>query len=61
MDGFPGSISLIQFVLGALAKGGIVSTPLRRYAPVVTSELRDLYPDVEQSAGTFDFELTDQS
>lgn len=59
LDGFPRSVSLLQFVLGALAKAGIVSAPLNQYTPLVTSELRVIYPQVNQFSGTFDFELAD--
>ena len=55
---FPRSVSLTQFVLGVLAKTGGIRTPLRGYTPIVTSELRGLYPDVEQFDDAFDFEFT---
>ncbi len=55
---FPRSVSLTQFVLGVLAKTGVLSTPLHGYVPTVTSELSDLYPAVEQFHDPFDFELT---
>jgi hypothetical protein len=55
---FPRSVSLLQFVLGALAKAEIVRPPLHKYVPVVTSQLRDVYPQVEQFSDAFDFELT---
>jgi hypothetical protein len=42
----PRSISLLQLCIGALAKHGSINRPLRRYVPLVTQELRDLYPQV---------------
>lgn len=54
---FPRSVSLLQFVLGALTKAEIVSAPLHQYVPVVTSQLSAIYPKVEQYEDTFNFEL----
>lgn len=52
------SVSLLQFVLGVLTKAEVVSAPLHQYVPVVTSELSDIYPEVNRFEDNFDFELT---
>ena len=46
LGAIPMSLSLLQICIGALAKRGGLSRPLRRYVPLVTDELRDLYPQV---------------
>jgi ppGpp synthetase/RelA/SpoT-type nucleotidyltranferase len=42
----PLSISLLQFCIGALSKRQGITRPLDRYVPLLTMELRDLYPAV---------------
>jgi ppGpp synthetase/RelA/SpoT-type nucleotidyltranferase len=42
---YPLSISLIEYTLGTLVQAGFISAPLKRYVPIVTSELLGLYPD----------------
>lgn len=54
---FPRSISLIQFSIGTLAQGKFISSSLNRYIPLVTQELRDLYPAVHVLGSGFDCEL----
>lgn len=55
-DSFPRSLSLIQFCIGALVKQQFLTAPLRRYTPVLTTELRSLYPAVALLGNGFDFE-----
>jgi ppGpp synthetase/RelA/SpoT-type nucleotidyltranferase len=44
--GAPRSLSLLQLCMGILAKHGSIKRPLRRYVPLITQELTDLYPEV---------------
>jgi ppGpp synthetase/RelA/SpoT-type nucleotidyltranferase len=53
-DRIPMSISLLQFVFGALCKAGIVTAPLDRFCPLITLELEALYP-VNAFEFRFDF------
>src|SRR2546429_481970 len=50
----PLSISLLQFVFGALCKDGVIAVPLDRYCPLITPELEILYP-VKAFKLRFDF------
>lgn len=52
-DRFPRSITLLQFCLGELAKADVIARPIHRYVPLVTSELRTLYPSVEKLGHSF--------
>jgi ppGpp synthetase/RelA/SpoT-type nucleotidyltranferase len=56
-EGFPRSLSLLQTVLGILATSGILPQSLRNYYPVVTTQLRTLFPDVQDFDAPFDFEM----
>lgn len=42
---FPMSISLLQFCQGALAKNKLVKKTSKRYVPLITDELLQLFPD----------------
>jgi hypothetical protein len=53
----PLSISLLQFAIGVLTQEHIVFPPLRRYVPLITEQLADLYPEVMQLTNTFDLQL----
>jgi ppGpp synthetase/RelA/SpoT-type nucleotidyltranferase len=50
----PVSISLLQFVFGTMSKAGVLTTPLKRFCPVITPELEALYP-VKTFEVRFDF------
>jgi ppGpp synthetase/RelA/SpoT-type nucleotidyltranferase len=50
----PMSVSLLQFVFGAMCKAGVIAAPLDRYCPVITPELEVLYP-VKAFELRFDF------
>lgn len=52
---FPRSISLAQFVLGALSTSGRATGGLRKYCPMVTDQLRNTFPSVASLTGPFDF------
>jgi len=56
-DTFPRSVSLLQFCMGALVNHKLLTGPLRNYTPVLTNELRSLYPDVTILGHGFDFEI----
>lgn len=56
-ESFPRSISLLQFCIGAMAKQGILARPMRRFVPLITGELRDLYPDTKKLGAGFDLQL----
>lgn len=56
-EAFPRSVSLLQFCVGALAKRGFFEAPLRKYTPLITSELLDLFPDSRRLGSGFDLEL----
>jgi ppGpp synthetase/RelA/SpoT-type nucleotidyltranferase len=56
-SGFPKSISLIQFIIGALTKMKIINPKKNSsYIPLITQQLIDLYPDVSEFSRHFDFE-----
>ena len=52
----PKSISLVQLSLGILADASMARGRLDRYIPLVTDELRSLYPAVSHIVGVFDLE-----
>jgi ppGpp synthetase/RelA/SpoT-type nucleotidyltranferase len=54
---FPRSISLIQFVLGALAEGEFLDKPFVKYVPLVTPELLSLFPKAECFGAGFNWEI----
>jgi hypothetical protein len=54
---FPRSLSLLQTVVGVLARQGVVGTTLRGYHPMITEQLRTLFPEVVTIKGAFDFEM----
>jgi hypothetical protein len=56
-DAFPRSISLVQFVLGALTLDGIVAESLGGYCPMVTEQLKTTFPAVTRLKEQFDFQL----
>ncbi|MBB6095641.1 ppGpp synthetase/RelA/SpoT-type nucleotidyltransferase [Povalibacter uvarum] len=56
-EAFPRSISLLQFVLGSLAAGGAIRGALADYCPVVTDQLRSVFPAVGDIKASFNFEL----
>jgi|SRR5271167_554059 len=56
-DAFPRSISLVQFVLGALTLDGIVAESLSGYCPMITEQLKSAFPAVTRLKDQFDFEL----
>lgn len=58
---FPRSISLVQFCLGALASRGIATGTLKRYVPLLTTELTGLFPSVSILGKTFDCEFSSGS
>jgi ppGpp synthetase/RelA/SpoT-type nucleotidyltranferase len=52
----PVSISLLQFVFGAMCKVGMITPPLdERYCPIITAELEDLYPVMKSFEVRFDY------
>jgi ppGpp synthetase/RelA/SpoT-type nucleotidyltranferase len=51
----PMSLSLLQFVFGALVSSGVYSGPAKDYIPLITEELEMLYPDVKSIRNRFDF------
>lgn len=56
----PRSISLLQFCIGVMCKGGIVNVSDRKYFALITDELRTLYPAVSSVAlSEFNFEFED--
>lgn len=56
-DRFPRSVSLLQTAVGVLAKSGILPRVLRDYHPVISDQLRSLFPEVGSISGSFDFEM----
>lgn len=54
MDQMPRSLSLLQFCIGMLSKRGGISGPLPRYVPLITTELKALYPQVTNLGPGFD-------
>ena len=54
---FPRSVSLLQFCIGALAEHKFLQTRLRRYTPLLTTELHDLYPAITCLGEGFDLEF----
>jgi ppGpp synthetase/RelA/SpoT-type nucleotidyltranferase len=55
-DRFPRSITLLQFCLGELAKADMIARPIHRYVPLITLELRALYPSVEKLGDSFNLD-----
>jgi ppGpp synthetase/RelA/SpoT-type nucleotidyltranferase len=53
-DQIPRSLSLLQFCIGALTKRGGIAGPLSRYIPLITTELKALYPQVSSLGPGFD-------
>lgn len=56
-DRFPRSITLLQFIIGSLAKSDYIGQELGRYTPMITSEMKDLFHDMRQFQKVFDFGL----
>lgn len=56
-EAFPRSVSLVQFILGALASEGMIENSMKDYCPMITSQLRSLFPAVTNINWNFDFEL----
>ncbi len=54
--GFPRSVSLLQFCIGALASKGKLLNDFQGYTPLITQELMDLYPQVKKFERRFDLE-----
>ena len=52
----PKSVSLFQFVLGALGSRGVVAEPLRDFFPLVTEELLEIFPSTGQFSRPFEFD-----
>ena len=51
---FPRSISLFQFVMGALIEKDIIKLPLKeKYYPFITTQLIDLYPKISEISNKF--------
>jgi hypothetical protein len=53
---FPRSISLHQLVIGILSDLGRVKSPLTRFTPIITDELKTFYPSVGELNERFIFE-----
>ncbi|MDR7068606.1 hypothetical protein J2X02_001423 [Pseudoxanthomonas japonensis] len=55
--GYPMSLSLYQYSLGALCESRVVASVNRRYSPMVTSEMETLFPTIRAlKCKPFDFE-----
>jgi ppGpp synthetase/RelA/SpoT-type nucleotidyltranferase len=54
---FPRSLSLLQTMLGVLARERFITSPLQGYYPLVTDQLRNLFPEVREIGDAFDFEM----
>jgi ppGpp synthetase/RelA/SpoT-type nucleotidyltranferase len=54
---FPRSVSLLQFVLGTLARADYLPPSLGSYCAPVTAALLDLYPETRCLTNVFDFEM----
>lgn len=54
---FPRSLSLLHTVIGVLAQNGLLGTALRGYYPVITDQLRTLFPEVVAISDPFDFQM----
>jgi ppGpp synthetase/RelA/SpoT-type nucleotidyltranferase len=52
----PHSISLLQLALGILFGERILTLPLEDYTPLVTTELTELYPELENLSVRFDLD-----
>lgn len=52
---FPRSISLAQFVIGVLTRGGQLPIALKKHTPLVTAELRELFPETGDAADAVRF------
>lgn len=53
---YPRSVSLLQFVLGALAEADWLELPLERFAAVITQEVTDVFPAAKNVTPIFEFE-----
>ncbi|MGC1274557.1 MAG: RelA/SpoT domain-containing protein [Planctomycetaceae bacterium] len=53
---FPRLVSLHQFALGSLLEENVISLPLNRYTPLLTDELRQVFPSLENASGGFELE-----
>lgn len=47
----PLSLSLLQYGLGVLTRAGVLTEPLARFCPLLTSELLALYPETARFSG----------
>lgn len=54
-DNIPRSISICQFAFACLCKSKLIAPPLRRYVPLITTELETLYPVTREFQPRFNF------
>ena len=57
-NGIPLSLTLTQLCIGVLAENGIITSPIRDYVPLMTDELKSLYPKAAVLGVGFNFELS---
>ena len=53
---FPRLMSLHQFVLGCAIESGLLTLPIQHYTPLLTDELRQVFPNLVGIAAGFDLE-----
>lgn len=58
---FPRSISMFQVCIGVLTRSGILKAPLRRFTPLISKELIDLYPECQVLGTGFDLQFNRQN
>lgn len=57
----PMSISLVQYIFGTLFTAGLVKKPFKRYFPLITTELEDLFAITRGFEERFDYEATEST